>query len=148
MRAFLRVLALAGLVLPAAAQAQSHDPGKHGRPDGTVTISAKAAALGVGYSWGDGVLHYHGKNYHFSVSGVSVADVGFANILGHGRVYNLHKLSDFTGTYGGANGEATLVNGLGGQILRNGNGVELRIDEVTKGARLTGAADGIQLTLR
>jgi hypothetical protein len=133
------------VALPAAAQ---QDPGHPGPVDGRVTIVAKAAALGVGYEWGDGTLYYHRHRYSFTVRGVSVADVGFSRIVGHGRIYELHRLADFSGTYGAATGEATLVNGLGGQVLKNGQGVEIRIDDVTKGARLSGSADGIQLELR
>ncbi len=103
--------------------------------------------MGVGYTWGNGVLTYGGHRYRFSVKGVTVADVGFSRIVGHGRVYNLHRLQDFNGTYGAATGEATLGNGLGGQYLKNGQGVELRVDDVTKGARLSGSADGIQLEI-
>ena len=133
------------MALPAAAQT---DPAAPGAVDGRVTIVARAAAVGVGYTWGDGTLYYNHHRYSFSVRGVTVADVGYSRIIGHGRVYNLHKLQDFSGTYGAATGEATLVNGLGGQFLKNGNGVEIRIDDVTKGARLSGSADGIQLELR
>ncbi len=136
---------IAAAALPASAQ---QDPGHPGPVVGRVTIVAKAAALGVGYEWGDGTLYYNRHRYHFSVRGVSVADVGFSRIVGHGRVYDLHRLADFSGTYGAATGEATLVNGLGGQVLKNGQGVEIRIDDVTKGARLSGSADGIQLELR
>ncbi len=132
--------------LPLAAQA-ADGPGP-GPVVGTVTIVAKAAALGVGYTWGSGTLHYRHHTYHFSVKGISVADVGFSRIVGHGRVYKMDHLSQFSGTYGGANGEATLGNGIGGEFLTNGNGVQIRIDDVSKGARLTGSADGIQLTLR
>jgi hypothetical protein len=144
------VLAALGAAVVGAAPlpALAADPAVHGALDGTILISAKGAAVGVGYTWGDGVLNYHGHEYHFTVKGVSVADVGFSEIVGHGRVYNLHRLSDFSGTYGAATGEATLGNGVGGQYLRNGKGVEIHIDDVTKGARLSGSADGIQLTLR
>lgn len=144
---FAALASLALTIAPATAASQV-DPGRPDKPDGTVTITAKAAALGVGYTWGDGVLVWHGHQYHFGVKGISVADVGFSKIIGHGRVYNLKKLHDFNGTYGAATGEATLGEGLGGQYLHNGNGVELRIDEVTKGARLSGSADGIELLLK
>jgi hypothetical protein len=140
-------LAFAALTAPLAAPARAADPMAHGSPVGTITISATSAAAGVGYTWGDGVLRYHGHSYHFSVKGVSVADVGYAKILGHGRVYNLKNIADFSGTYAAATGEATLVNGIGGQYLRNANGVEIRVDQVTRGARLTGSADGIQLEI-
>ncbi len=146
------VLALLGTlaaVAPAPALAQSpRDPGAPGPVDATVTMTAKAAGVGVGYTWGDGTLRFHGHTYHFTVKGVSVADVGFSNIQGTGRVYNLHRLKDFSGTYGAATGEATLVNGIGGMFLRNGNGVQLRMNTTDKGARLAGSADGITLTLR
>ena len=136
----------AGLVASMPAFAQ-RDPAAPGPVVGRVTIVARAAAVGVGYTWGNGTLSYGGHRYRFTVKGVTVADVGFSRIIGHGRVYNLHRIADFDGTYGAATGEATLGNGLGGQFLKNGQGVELRIDDVTKGARLSGSADGIQLEI-
>ncbi len=143
---------LGGLLLAAtvtcAVPALAADPIAPGPVDGTVTIVAKGAALGVGYTWGDGTLRYHGRTYHFSVKGVTVADVGFSRIVGHGRVYNLHRVGDFDGAYAASTGEATVGRGLSGAVLVNTNGVQLRIDNVTRGARLQGSADGIQLELR
>jgi hypothetical protein len=138
-------LLAATMAVPALA---AQDPGMSGRPDGTVTIVAKAADVGVGFTWGDGVLKYKGQTHHFTVKGVDVAAVGYSKVIGHGRVYNLKNLHDFDGTYAAANGEATVAKGLGGQALTNGNGVTLRIDNVSKGARLAGAAQGIELTLK
>jgi hypothetical protein len=134
---------LAATTLPALAQ----DPGVNTPPDATIVLHAKAIAAGVGYTWGQGTLSFHGHHYPFSVKGISVADVGFARITGYGRVYHLTHARDFSGTYAAATGEATAGNGIGGQILRNGNGVMIRVNQVTKGARLEGSADGIQLTL-
>ncbi|MBV8914928.1 MAG: hypothetical protein JOZ05_18055 [Acetobacteraceae bacterium] len=145
------VLASACLALLAALPTRAaprRDTGHYGPASGTITISARGAAAGVGYTWGDGVLRYGGHKYPFTVNGVTVADVGFSRVNGRGRVYNLRRLQDFTGTYVAATGEATLGNGIGGQVLRNGNGVEIRVDEVTHGARLQGSADGIRLTLK
>lgn len=133
-----------GLALPANA---ATDPGTSGVPDATVTIVSKSADIGIGATWGGGTLKYAGHTYHFSVKGVDVAAVGYSKVVGHGRVYHLHHLHDFDGTYAAADGEATLDKGLGGQVLKNGNGVEIRIDDMTKGARLAGAAQGIELTL-
>ena len=131
--------------LPAAAQ---RDPGAPRRISGTVVIQAKAADVGVGYTWGDGVLRYRGHSYHFDIKGVNVAAVGFSEVTGRGRVYNLNKVSDFSGTYVSSTGEATVDRGIGGQVLVNNAGVQIRLDNVTRGARLSGSADGIQLTLR
>ncbi len=146
MAAMLSLASLTAFSLPAMAAAG--DPGQRGPASGTIDMVAKGAALGVGYTWGDGVLKFAGKRYGFTVNGVTVADVGFSTVRGRGRVYNLKRVQDFSGTYAAVTGEATLVSGLSGQILRNSNGVEIRVDNVTKGARLQGSADGITLTLK
>ena len=146
-----RRLAFAALLSAAAcspALAAARDPGQRGPASGTIALSARGAALGVGYTWGDGTLRYGGRRYSFTVNGITVADVGFSRVNGTGRVYNLKRVQDFSGTYAAATGEATLGNGIGGQILRNANGVEIRVDQVTRGARLQGSADGITLTLK
>ncbi len=140
--------AFAAAALFAAAPAFARDPVAPGPVTGTLVLSATGAAAGVGYTWGDGVLIYKGKQHFFSVNGVSIADVGFSKVSGRGRVYKLKKLEDFSGTYVAATGEATAGNGVGGRILENSNGVQIRIDEVTRGARLQGSADGIKLTLK
>ena len=139
--------ALGAVAVASLPSARAADGGP-GPVVGTVTITAQAAALGVGYTWGNGVLRFRGHTYRFSVKGVTVADVGYAKVVGRGRVYKMSRLSQFSGTYGGATGEATLDKGIGGQFLTNANGVQLRIDQVSRGARLTGSADGVQLTLR
>ena len=146
-RLSLAIVAAAALAATPA-MAQRRDPAVSGPVSGTIFLSAQGAAAGVGYTWGDGVLRYGGRSHHFTVSGVTVADVGYSKVTGRGRVYNLKRLQDFSGTYAAATGEATLVNGIGGQVLRNGNGVEIRVDQTTRGARLQGSADGITLTLK
>ena len=135
-------VAVAGPALAAS------DPGIKGPVVGTVVISAKSANVGVGWSWGDGTLHFHHHAYPFSVSGLNVAAVGFSTVIGHGRVYNLHHLRDFDGTYYESHGEATLGTGVGGSLLVNGNGVQIRVDDVTRGAQLAGSASGIELKLK
>ncbi len=146
-RVSLAAVAVGLLAAPPAAWAQ-RDPGVSGPVTGTVALSARGAAVGVGYTWGDGTLTFGGRRHPFTVRGISVADVGFSRVSARGRVYHLRKLEDFSGTYAAATGEATLGNGIGGQVLQNANGVQIRLDQVTKGARLQGSADGIQLTLK
>ena len=50
------LIALACLVSFAAFAAEPN-------PSGTVSISSKSVAIGVGVSWGDGTLTYGGKTY-------------------------------------------------------------------------------------
>ncbi len=139
---------LASALAWAAPAAAAQDPGAPGRPSGTVSLQAKAAAVGVGFTWGDGMLTFAGRRYPFEVKGITIADIGFSRLSGRGRVYNLKRVEDFSGTCAASTGEATLGRGLAGQVLVNAAGVQLRIDDVTRGARLSGSADGIQLTLK
>lgn len=118
-----------------------------GTPTGKITLSAKSADVGVGYTWGDGKLTYGGHTYKFSVTGGTIAAVGFSKIEGVGTVYNLHRVQDFDGTYGAAHGEATLGNGLGGAVLENKNGVRIKIETATKGARLASSAEGLTMKI-
>ena len=147
-RTFAAAALLFSTVAVGPSVAQSRDPAQPGPVTGTITMEAKGAGVGVGFTWGDGTLHYEGRNHAFSVGGVSVGDVGFSEVRAHGRVYNLKRLSEFSGTYAAATGEATVGRGLAGQVLRNANGVEIRVDQVTEGVRLQGSVDGITLTLK
>ncbi|NHN83455.1 hypothetical protein GOB93_02220 [Acetobacter musti] len=117
-----------------------------GTPSGTLVMTAKSADLGVGYTWGDASLVFNHKTYHFSVSGAQIAAVGFSEVTSKGTVYNLHRASDFAGTFAAANGEATLGNGLGGAVLENKNGVRIKIESTAKGARLSAGGQGLTFT--
>jgi len=139
---------LASALAWAAPAAAAQDPGAPGRPSGTISLQAKAAAVGVGFTWGEGVLTFAGRRYPFEVKGITIADIGFSRLSGRGRVHNLKRVEDFSGTCAASTGEATLGRGLAGQVPVNAAGVQLRIGNVTRGARLSGPADGIQLTLR
>ena len=53
-------------------------------PSGLVTLNMKSVAVGVGSTQGDGVLNFQGKSYPFSISGLSLVDVGISNFTGAG----------------------------------------------------------------
>jgi hypothetical protein len=57
--------------------------------DATLTMSEGQVAVGIGYSWGKGVLTFEGKEYPFKVSGLSVVDVGISKATSAGKVFNL-----------------------------------------------------------
>jgi hypothetical protein len=149
---FMLTAAMAGAIAITSAAspvAAAVDPAQPGPVTGTITLSAQGAAAGVGYTWGDGILTFHGRKYHFTVNGVSIADVGYSRVTGRGRVYHLKNVQDFSGTYAASTGQATAGNaGIGGQILQNANGVQIRVDQVSRGARLEGSVGGITLTLK
>ncbi len=117
-------------------------------PSGTVTLSSKAVALGIGVSWGDGTLTFGGKTYPFSVEGLSVADLGVSNISTSGEVFNLKSVADFSGNFIAGEAGIAIAGGPTDQILKNQNGVVLRLHGTQTGARLTLAAQGVKLTIK
>ena len=58
-------------------------------PSGTVKLTSKSIAVGVGVTWGDGTLTFGGKTYTFSVEGLGVADLGVSDVTTSGEVFNL-----------------------------------------------------------
>ena len=115
--------------------------------DATLTMSEGQVALGIGYSWGKGVLTYEGKTYPFKVSGLSVVDVGITKATSSGKVYNLKKLEDFNGNYTAGSAEGTLAGGAGVLKMKNQNGVEIELVSTTQGANLKLALEGVKITL-
>jgi hypothetical protein len=117
-------------------------------PSGTVKITSKAIAIGVGVTWGDGQLTYQGKTVPFSVEGLSVVDLGITDITSSGEVFNLNKLSDFSGNYVAGEAGVAIAAGPTDTVMKNQNGVVIRLHGTQKGARLTLAAAGVTLKLK
>jgi hypothetical protein len=115
--------------------------------DATITFSGGSIAAGVGYTWGNGVLHYNGQNYPFTVGGLSVVDVGASQIEGSGEVYNLRDLKSFSGNYVAAGVGATLAGGGSVAALENQNGVIVHFHSATQGLKLNLSANGISVSL-
>src|SRR5215475_13909940 len=119
-----------------------------GKTTGKVTLASKSVAVGVGVSWGDGVLEYRGKKYSFTVEGLSVLDLGVAKVTARGDVKNLKTLEDFNGNYamvaagGGAGG------GAGAAVLKNQNGVEMALLATGQGVKLSAAQGGVDVKLK
>src|SRR6188474_3377291 len=102
---------------------------------GTVTLTSKSVAVGVGVSWGDGVLDYRGKKYKFSVKGLDVLDVGVSKVTAKGNVSNLTKVEDFDGNYVLTSAGATVGGGASTGALKNQNGVTMTLTSTNKGLK-------------
>jgi hypothetical protein len=118
------------------------------KPDGTVVLSGGSVAAGVGYVWGHGALHYQSGDHDFSISGVSIADAGAANISASGTVYNLKNLSDFAGNYAAVAAGLTIGGGGSASYLRNEHGVVIKLVSTTVGLRFNLSANGVHVTLK
>jgi hypothetical protein len=117
------------------------------KPDATLRLSQGQVAVGIGWSWGKGVLTLKGKDYPFKVSGLSVLDVGITKAEAEGKVYNLKKLEDFNGTYVSAAAAATLGVGAGATAMKNDKGVVIHLFPKTKGVNLKLAGEGVKFSL-
>ena len=129
-------------VLPVAAQEQK------AKPDATVDFTGASAAVGVGYTWGNGTLHYKNKDYPFSASGMTLADIGGGSNVVTAEVYKLSSVNDFAGTYSAATSGAALVGGGGIGYLENPAGVIMKVTSNTKGARLNLGVGGVEVSMK
>lgn len=115
------------------------------KASGTVSMIFHSADIGVGYTWGDGVLHYKGHSYKFKIKGGDVVALGFSKSQATGRVYQLNNLYDFAGKYAAASGEATAGVGVAAGNMKNANNVIIHMDASTIGGRLAGAPGGFEI---
>jgi hypothetical protein len=118
------------------------------KPDATVKMSGKSVAAGVGFSWGSGVLTYQGKQYPFSVSGLSAGNIGVSGAELSGEVFNLKSLDDFNGNYTSAGAGATVAGGGGGMTMKNQNGVVMNVVGTTRGLTFKLGVDGMKVQLK
>ncbi|EUK19006.1 hypothetical protein [Commensalibacter papalotli (ex Servin-Garciduenas et al. 2014)] len=130
--------------------ANDHKPVEHPaaaseKPSGTVNMTFHSADVGVGYTWGEGVLKYRGKSYNFRIKGGDIVALGFSKSQASGHVYNLKHLYDFAGNYASASGEATAGVGVGAGNLKNTKNVVIAFDTNTMGGRVAGAPGGFTI---
>jgi hypothetical protein len=118
------------------------------KPSGTLRLSEGSVGVGIGFSWGGGVLTYEGKEYPFSMQGLSVADVGISRAEATGVVSNLTQLADFNGNYTAVTAGAAVGGGAGATTMRNQNGVVIDLIGMTEGVKFNLSVDGARLTLK
>ncbi len=83
MKRFSAMVVVLGMVAILAGLALAAETEK--TPDATLTLSEGQVAVGIGWSWGKGVLTLEGKNYPFKIEGLSVLDVGITKAEGGGQ---------------------------------------------------------------
>lgn len=121
-------------------------PGKP--PSATLEVQAKSVALGAGYSWGDGTLKFKGKDYRFSVEGISLANVAFTRVNAKGKVYDLKDPADFTGNYVASQATFALAGGEGDLTMRNSKGVTIHLQSAQAGTGMSLGPSGVTIRLK
>jgi len=114
-------------------------------PSGTVNISAKSIAVGIGINWGTGTLTFQGKDYLFTIKGLSVMDLGVSQATAKGEVYHLFNVSYFAGKYAALEGGFALGKGESDITMKNTKGVVMNLTAATKGVQLTLGGKGLSI---
>jgi hypothetical protein len=120
-------------------------------PSGLVTVNLKSVALGVGANFGDGVLTYQGRNYPFSISGLSLVDIGISSFTGAGKVYDLRSPGDLTGTYAAGQATFAIAGGATAMSMKNDKGVNIVIlknEGQESGTQLSVGPAGMKITMK
>jgi len=100
----------------------------YAQASGHVRVKFVKVGLFVGSGTGSGVLIYRGRNYPFTVSGLSLGIMAGASVSRlEGWASGIRQVSDFAGTYSSVGGGGALVGGVGGVHLRNENGVVIAL---------------------
>jgi hypothetical protein len=116
-------------------------------PDATVEFTGGSVAAGVGYTWGNGILHYQGKDYRFRLKGLSVAAVGAERIQASGEVFNLANVADFSGNYTAVSAGVTVAGGASIADMKNQNGAVIHLHSTTQGLDFNLSVDGVSIKL-
>ena len=143
-----QTVAKLGLLVLVMAFATTDVAAKGPKPSGKVSVESTSIAAGIGVSWGDGILRFKGKQYQFSIEGMTLVDVGISKASAVGDVYDLKDISQFEGTYAAGEARFALAGGMGGMSLRNQNGVVMHLRSVTQGAKLQLGPSGLTIKLK
>ena len=116
---------------------------------GYVRVTFVKAGLMLGAGGGNGVLTYRGRDYPFSVSGLSlgVAAGGSVSRL-KGWASGIRQVSDFAGTYSAVGAGGALVGGAGGIQLGNEKGVRITLQGTRAGLEFAANLSGIRIALK
>ena len=116
---------------------------------GAVSVVFTKGGFIVGVGGGQGVLTFHGKNYPFTVSGMSVGfTVGASTTKFVGRALNLRSPGDLAGSYAAAGAGGAVAGGAGGVQLQNANGVILQLSGPKVGAEVSAAVGGVTIAMQ
>jgi hypothetical protein len=116
---------------------------------GQVSVVFTKGGFIVGVGGGQGVLTYRGRQYPFTVTGMSVGfTVGASTTRFTGRALNLKGPASIEGTYSAIGAGGAVAAGAGGVQLQNANGVILQLSGPKVGAEVSAAVGGVTIRLK
>jgi len=136
------------IVVPSrAAPAKAMEKPVTAPPPAWVEFERTSVAAGLGIHWGGGTLQFEGRDYGFSVKGVSLGDLGASKLSALGDVRHLDNISDFAGTYVAVGAGIAAGPGVSAVTMRNEHGVVISLRSDLQGAQLTLGAEGLRIAL-
>jgi hypothetical protein len=131
--------AIAGLVATSSARADQ----------GYIEFSVLKAGWVIGGSGGNGVLHFHGRNYPLTIGGISGGIVfGASETHFRGQVYGIRSECDVQGGYVAGGAGAAVGIGAQGIVLHNDKGAELHLIGRQVGLQINADLSGFGLSVR
>lgn len=120
-------------------------------PDGTIKITSRMVAPGIGLSWGEGVLTYKGQDYPFTFKATGLfrdVDSKIAAAELSGRVFELKRLEDFGGNYQKVESKDSVSGGGTRAEMKNPKGVVVNLVSTVEGRKFTLAREGMDIEFK
>jgi hypothetical protein len=120
-------------------------------PDGTIKVTSRMVAQGVGLSWGEGVLTYKGRDYPFTFNATGLfrdVDTKIAAAELSGQVFDLKKPEDFGGNYQKVEAQTSESGSTSRATMKNQNGVVVNLMSTVEGRKFNLAREGMDIELK
>jgi hypothetical protein len=120
-------------------------------PDGTIKITSRMVAPGIGLSWGDGVLTYKGQIYPFTFKANGLfrdVDPKMTAAELSGQVFNLKSPEDFGGNYHKVEGKNVESGAGSSAIMKNEKGATMSLVSTIAGRKFNLAREGLNIELK
>jgi len=120
-------------------------------PVGTIKVTTRMVAPGIGLSWGDGVLTYQGQEIPFTFQANGLFRNVDENIIAaelSGQVFNLNNAADFAGNYQKTE-EKDSDSGAGSSAtMKNEKGVVVNLVSIVAGRKFNLSREGLKVELK
>jgi hypothetical protein len=135
------VIAFFAVVVPATSS--------FAQASGYVRVKFVKAGLMIGAGGGNGVLTYRGRDYPFSISGLSLGVTAGGSVSRlEGWASGIKQVSDFAGTYSSVGGGGAFVGGIGGVQLGNEKGVKIALQGPRAGMEFAANLSEVRISLK
>ena len=120
-------------------------------PDGTLKITSRMVAPGIGLSWGEGVLSYKGRDYPFTFKATGLfrdVDAGIAAAELSGQVFDLKRPEDLGGNYQKVETQPSESGSANRATMKNQNGVTVNLVSTIAGRKFNLAREGMDIEFK